>query len=98
MHHSLTAHLDDAYCCDSYDVRDEFFELFQYKAGLFVWEVLSVIMTPYVLCFKLPDCAENIVKFVGDHTVDVEGSCATIKLVQLDYGLTALPVVTFHYI
>ena len=48
----------------SSDVRDEVCEIFQYKVQIFAMEVLSVVLTPVVLCFSLPDCAEDVVDFI----------------------------------
>lgn len=48
----------------SQQVREEVGELFQYKARLFLMEVLSVVLTPAVLCFSLPASAPLIVEFV----------------------------------
>ena len=36
-------------------------------------EVSSVVLTPFVLCFSLPACAEDICAFVRDFTVSVDG-------------------------
>ena len=36
-------------------------------------EVLSVILTPIVLCFSLPACAANVIEFVREHSTYVEG-------------------------
>lgn len=43
------------------------------KIGLFVQEILSVIVTPFVLWYTLPDCAPAIVDFFREFTVHVDG-------------------------
>lgn len=48
----------------SVEVKDEVCELFQYKAQIFLMEVLSIVLTPAVLCFSLPACAENVLLFI----------------------------------
>jgi hypothetical protein len=48
--------------------------LFQYKAKLFVHEVVSVILAPIVLCVSLPKCAENICEFVVSIKAEVPGA------------------------
>lgn len=48
----------------SWQVRDELAELFPFKAKVFAMEVLSVVLTPIVLCFSLPKCAPAIIEFV----------------------------------
>ena len=45
-------------------VRDEFVELFPYKITLFGMELMSVLLTPIVLCFSLPNSAQAIIHFV----------------------------------
>jgi autophagy-related protein 9 len=50
--------------CHTYAVRNDLAELFPYKAKVFAMEVLSVVMTPLVLCFSLPHCAPTIIEFV----------------------------------
>lgn len=57
----------------TYDVHDDFLRLYKYKAVLFLQEVVSVILTPAVLFFSLPRCAEDVVAFVRDFTVHVDG-------------------------
>ncbi len=48
----------------SLQVKEEVSELFQFKAQLFLMEVLSVVLTPAVLCFSLPSSAPLVVEFV----------------------------------
>lgn len=59
--------------CHMYDVRDEFLKLFRFKVELFLWEVVSVVLTPLLLWCSLPKCGDNIVDFVRDFTVQVDG-------------------------
>lgn len=47
--------------------------LFPYKAKLFAMEMLSVILTPVVLCYSLPPCAPDILEFIRNHTTYVDG-------------------------
>merc|ERR1712072_148409 len=42
-------------------------------AWLFFDEVTSVVFAPLVLCFSLPSSAPNILEFIRDNTVDVDG-------------------------
>ncbi|KAK4048677.1 autophagy protein atg9 [Microbotryomycetes sp. JL201] len=57
----------------SAEVHAAFGQLFQMKVALFVQEVLSVIMTPFVLWYTLPECAGSIVDFFREFTVHVDG-------------------------
>jgi autophagy-related protein 9 len=43
------------------------------KITVFVQELLSVVLTPFVLWFSLPPCADNIIDFFREFTVHVEG-------------------------
>ncbi|SGY82053.1 BQ5605_C009g05542 [Microbotryum silenes-dioicae] len=54
-------------------VHAEFGNLFQMKIVLFVKEILSVIVTPFVLWYTLPRCAGPIVDFFREFTIHVDG-------------------------
>jgi len=54
-------------------VHQEFGELFALKILVFVQELLSVILTPFVLWFSLPACAPAIVDFFREFSVHVDG-------------------------
>jgi autophagy-related protein 9 len=43
------------------------------KITVFLQELVSVVLTPLVLWFSLPPCAENIIDFFREFTVHVEG-------------------------
>jgi autophagy-related protein 9 len=57
----------------SVKVHAEFGQLFAMKATIFVQEILSVVLTPLVLWFSLPDCAPAITDFFREFTVHVDG-------------------------
>jgi autophagy-related protein 9 len=81
----------------SLQVRDELLELFPYKVQLFFLEMLSVVLTPIVLCFSLPHCAEDILQFIRDHTAYLEGVGAVCDYSLLDlrkYGDEGFGTVT----
>ncbi|KAG2019964.1 autophagy-type protein 9 [Coprinopsis cinerea AmutBmut pab1-1] len=54
-------------------VNQEFGELFKMKLLIFIQEIVSVVTTPFVLWFSLPDCAPAIVDFFREFTVHVDG-------------------------
>ncbi|CAK5277584.1 unnamed protein product [Mycena citricolor] len=54
-------------------VHTEFGKLFAMKILIFVEELVSVVLTPFVLWFSLPDCAPAIVDFFREFTVHVDG-------------------------
>ncbi|KAK3805013.1 MAG: APG9-domain-containing protein [Benniella sp.] len=55
------------------EVRKQFALLFEYKAVLFLLEFMSLVLTPLILCFSLPNCSEKIVDFFREFTVHVDG-------------------------
>ncbi len=72
--------------CSTQDVRAEFGSLFQYKTALFQLEILSVVVTPLILCLSLPECAGAILAFLKSHheTVDGLGSVCAFSLFDLE--------------
>lgn len=54
-------------------VHEEFGELFAMKVMIFAQELLSVILTPFVLWYSLPLCAPALVDFFREFTVHVDG-------------------------
>lgn len=54
-------------------VHREFANLFQYKVTVFAQELLSVIFTPLVLWYSLPECSPAIIDFLREFTVHVDG-------------------------
>jgi len=54
-------------------VHQEFGELFAMKVLIFVQELLSVVLTPFVLWFSLPACAPAIIDFFREFSVHVDG-------------------------
>ena len=55
------------------EVRKEFSQLYQTKIVIFLEEILSIVFTPFVLWFSLPDCSARIVDFFREFTVHVDG-------------------------
>ncbi|KAH6766754.1 autophagy 9 [Perilla frutescens var. hirtella] len=54
-------------------VRVEFETLFQYTGMMLLEEMASIFLTPMVLMFVVPKRVDDILKFIADFTVDVEG-------------------------
>ncbi|GFP96828.1 autophagy-related protein 9 [Phtheirospermum japonicum] len=54
-------------------VRLEFETLFQYTGMMLLEEMASIFLTPYLLLFVVPKRVDDILQFVMDFTVDVEG-------------------------
>ncbi|KAF2457572.1 autophagy protein Apg9-domain-containing protein [Lineolata rhizophorae] len=55
------------------EVRREFAALYQLKVVIFFEELLSMVLTPIVIAFTLPNCAERIIDFFREFTVHVDG-------------------------
>lgn len=68
----------------SREVQEQFQQLFQYKVVLFLEEVASIILTPFVLYFSLPRCSKAIIQFVDDFSTRVEGVGDICSLAAFD--------------
>ncbi|GAB4821600.1 hypothetical protein N2152v2_008646 [Parachlorella kessleri] len=68
------------------EVQEQFEALFQYKALLFVEELASTLLTPFVLAFSLPKCAGAILRFVEQHTTHIEGVGDVCSLAAFDFA------------
>jgi autophagy-related protein 9 len=55
------------------EVRAEFAELYQPKVLIFAEEILSMVITPFLLIFRLPNCSERIVDFFREFSIVVDG-------------------------
>ncbi|XP_077790084.1 autophagy-related protein 9A isoform X2 [Podarcis muralis] len=67
-----------------YETRDEFSQLFQYKAVFILEELLSPIVTPLILIFCLRPKALEIIDFFRNFTVEVVGVGDTCSFAQMD--------------
>ncbi|EJU05272.1 APG9-domain-containing protein [Dacryopinax primogenitus] len=54
-------------------IHTEFGKLYEMKITIFVQELVSVILTPFILWFSLPACAPAIIDFFREFTVHVDG-------------------------
>ena len=55
------------------EVRSEFATLYKMKLIIFFEEMLSIILTPFVLWFSLPKSSDKIIDFFREFTVHVDG-------------------------
>jgi autophagy-related protein 9 len=55
------------------EVRAEFAQLYQPKILIFAEEILSMVITPFLLMFRLPACSERIVDFFREFSIVVDG-------------------------
>ena len=68
-------------------IKASFLELFQYKVQLFAMEVISIIVSPLVLCFSLPGCAVGICSFVQNIKMEVSGTGDHCGYATFDFDL-----------
>ncbi|KAJ4822103.1 autophagy protein atg9 [Turnera subulata] len=54
-------------------VRIEFETLFQYTGMMLLEEMASIFLTPFLLLFIVPKRVDDILQFIADFTMDVEG-------------------------
>lgn len=57
----------------SFEVKQEFAELYKMKVIIFLEEVMGIITTPMLLLFSLPRCSDQIVDFFREFTIHVDG-------------------------
>jgi autophagy-related protein 9 len=55
------------------DVRLELETLFQYTGMMLLEEIASIFITPFLLMFVVPKRVDDILQFIKDFTVDIEG-------------------------
>lgn len=55
------------------EVKREFSTLYQMKIVIFLEEILSIIVTPFILWFSLPRCSDQIIDFFREFTIHVDG-------------------------
>lgn len=55
------------------EVKKEFAMLYQMKVLIFLEEILSMLFTPFVLWFSLPNCSDRLIDFFREFTVHVDG-------------------------
>ncbi|XP_031565210.1 autophagy-related protein 9A-like [Actinia tenebrosa] len=66
------------------EVRDQFAQLFQYKLVNVFEELISPIVTPFLLCFSVRYKSLDIVDFYRNFTVEVVGVGDVCSFAQLD--------------
>ncbi|KIR54433.1 autophagy-like protein 9 [Cryptococcus gattii Ru294] len=67
-------------------VHQEFSKLFALKIMIFFSELLSVILTPFILFFSLPPCAAAIIDFFREFTVHVDGVGYVCSFAVFDFA------------
>ncbi|KAF2426190.1 APG9-domain-containing protein [Tothia fuscella] len=58
---------------NTYEVQQEFSSLYKLELIMFMEELASVILTPIIFIFNLPQCSEQIIDFFREFTLHVDG-------------------------
>ncbi|KQJ89792.1 autophagy-related protein 9 isoform X3 [Brachypodium distachyon] len=66
-------------------VRSEFETLFQYTITMLLEEMASILITPYLLIFVVPKRVDDILLFISDFTVYVDGVGDVCSLSLFDF-------------
>jgi autophagy-related protein 9 len=61
--------------------------MFQLKIQVFFTELLSVLLTPWILFFSLPPCSATIIDFFREFTVHVDGIGYVCSFAVFDFQL-----------
>ena len=77
-------------------VHEEFGQLFAMKVMTFIQELLSVILTPFVLWYSLPPCAPAIVDFFREFSVHVDELGYVCSFAVFDFQRHGNVKVRFH--
>ncbi|XP_043514678.1 autophagy-related protein 9A isoform X2 [Frieseomelitta varia] len=64
--------------------RAEVAQLFQYRAVYLLEELISPLITPYILCFRMRQRALDIVDFFRNFTIEVTGVGDVCSFAQMD--------------
>ncbi|KAK6634991.1 hypothetical protein RUM44_000240 [Polyplax serrata] len=68
----------------THGVHSQFSQIFQYKAEYLIQELISPLLTPYVLFFRLRPRAIDIVDFYRQFTIEVVGVGDVCSFAQMD--------------
>ncbi|KAM7259508.1 hypothetical protein ACFE04_015249 [Oxalis oulophora] len=66
-------------------VRTEFETLFQYTGMMLLEEMASIFLTPFLLIFVLPKRVDDILQFIADFSVHVEGIGHVCRFSAFDF-------------
>ncbi|KAK0764596.1 hypothetical protein N5P37_002062 [Trichoderma harzianum] len=69
----------------SFEVKQEFSELYKMKVVIFLEEILGIITTPLLLLLSLPKCSDQIVDFFREFTVHVDGMGYVCSFAEFDF-------------
>ncbi|KAK4228144.1 autophagy protein Apg9-domain-containing protein [Podospora fimiseda] len=75
----------------SFDIKQEFSELYKIKIVIFIEEILGILTTPFVLLHTLPAMSDKIIDFFREFTIHVDGLGYVCSFAEFDFkkGLPA---------
>lgn len=69
------------------EVKDEFATMYDLKILIILRELLSVVITPFLLWFSLPKSSETIIDFFREFSVHVDGIGYVCSFATFDFSL-----------
>ncbi|KAK4185274.1 autophagy-related protein 9 [Podospora australis] len=74
----------------SFDIKQDFAELYKAKVIIFAEEILSILTTPFVLFRSLPKSSDQIIDFFREFTIHVDGLGYVCSFAEFDFkkGIT----------
>lgn len=90
LHHTVPTTWKDMTSRERYD---ELSKLFRYKWLVVLEEGLSILTVPYVLIFKMPKRAKNIVDFFRENGLDVDKLGIVCRCADFTHGITTYETV-----
>lgn len=69
--HYMPSHWENRLHSD--EIKREFSSLYELRIMIFLEEILSIIVTPFILWFSLPRCSDQIIDFFREFTIHVDG-------------------------
>jgi len=76
------------------DVKAEFGELYKPKVLIFLEEILSIVIMPFVLFFSLPKSSDRIIDFFREFTIHVDGLGYVCSFAEFDFKKNLQPAQT----
>ncbi|KAF3912944.1 hypothetical protein ABW21_db0200494 [Orbilia brochopaga] len=69
------------------EVKKEFSKLYELKIVIFLWEIASILLTPFVMWFSLPKCSDRVIDFFREFTVHVDGIGYVCSFAEFDFNM-----------
>ena len=69
----------------SFDIKQDFAELYKIKIVIFFEEILSILTTPFVLFYSLPKSSDQIIDFFREFTIHVDGLGYVCSFAEFDF-------------